>query len=144
MSVARIQQILTLSLATLAGSWFGFAAAHISTTAAILGTLAILFGHAGILALEFILLERYGSESVVRRPTFPGMLRAWSSEVFRASVVFGWSQPWRSTAVPDWLPRLRRTGVVLVHGFFCNRAFWNPWMTRLRAAEIPYVAINLE
>ncbi len=35
-------------------------------------------------------------------------------------------------------------GVVLVHGFVCNRGFWNRWMPRLRARGIPFVAVNLE
>jgi pimeloyl-ACP methyl ester carboxylesterase len=33
---------------------------------------------------------------------------------------------------------------VLVHGFFCNRGLWNPWLQRFRAADIPFVAVNLE
>jgi pimeloyl-ACP methyl ester carboxylesterase len=31
-----------------------------------------------------------------------------------------------------------------VHGFFCNRGLWNPWLHRFRAADIPFVAVNLE
>jgi len=34
--------------------------------------------------------------------------------------------------------------VLLVHGYVCNRGFWNPWMRRLRAEGVPFVAINLE
>ena len=34
--------------------------------------------------------------------------------------------------------------MVLVHGFFCNRGLWNPWMTRLRTRGIPFVAVTLE
>ena len=34
--------------------------------------------------------------------------------------------------------------MLFVHGFFCNRGLWNPWMRRLRAAGIPFVAVNLE
>lgn len=26
----------------------------------------------------------------------------------------------------------------------CNRGFWNPWMRRLHAAGVPYLAVNLE
>jgi pimeloyl-ACP methyl ester carboxylesterase len=37
-----------------------------------------------------------------------------------------------------------RRGVLFVHGFFCNRGLWNPWMRRLRVADIPFVAVNLE
>ena len=37
-----------------------------------------------------------------------------------------------------------RRGVVFVHGFMCNRGFWNPWLSRLRAGGVPFVAVNLE
>jgi triacylglycerol esterase/lipase EstA (alpha/beta hydrolase family) len=33
--------------------------------------------------------------------------------------------------------------VLLVHGFYCNRGFWNTWMPRLREAGIPFVAVTL-
>jgi triacylglycerol esterase/lipase EstA (alpha/beta hydrolase family) len=35
-------------------------------------------------------------------------------------------------------------GIVFVHGFVCNRAFWNPWMKKLRAVGVPFIAVNLE
>jgi triacylglycerol lipase len=31
-----------------------------------------------------------------------------------------------------------------VHGFLCNRGFWNPWMLKLRHADVPFIALNLE
>ncbi|MEO5698198.1 MAG: alpha/beta fold hydrolase, partial [Burkholderiaceae bacterium] len=37
-----------------------------------------------------------------------------------------------------------RTGVVLVHGFVCNRGLWTPWMRVFRERGIPFVAVNLE
>ena len=37
-----------------------------------------------------------------------------------------------------------RRGLVLVHGFVCNRGLWNPWLPRLRAAGVPCIAVNLE
>lgn len=40
--------------------------------------------------------------------------------------------------------RSGRRGVILVHGFLCNRGFWNPWMKVLRRRGIPFVAVNLE
>ena len=63
-----------------------------------------------------------------------------------APQVFCWRQPFRSRAEPDFTPPAAygRRGVVLVHGFVCNRALWNPWMTRLRAERIPFIAVNLE
>jgi triacylglycerol esterase/lipase EstA (alpha/beta hydrolase family) len=63
-----------------------------------------------------------------------------------ALAVFFWRQPFRWRAEPDLLdPSLRgRRGVVLVHGFVCNRGLWNPWMARLREERHPFVAVNLE
>ena len=59
--------------------------------------------------------------------------------------MFCWSQPFRSTAEPDYLPAgVPRRGVILVHGFLCNRGVWNPVMRRLRVYGIPFVAVNLE
>jgi len=59
--------------------------------------------------------------------------------------VFGWRQPFRSRALPDHLPTdSGRHGVLMLHGFVCNRGLWNPWMRRLRQAAVPHVAINLE
>jgi pimeloyl-ACP methyl ester carboxylesterase len=76
--------------------------------------------------------------------------RAWRGEVLTAPRVFCWQQPFRSRSEPDSLPAEmvaqpdRQRGVVLLHGFFCNRGFWNPWMKRLRANHVPFVAVNLE
>ena len=59
--------------------------------------------------------------------------------------MFGWQQPWAYRTQPDHLPAdaLGRRGVILVHGFFCNRGFWNPWMAQLRAKNLPFVAVSL-
>jgi triacylglycerol lipase len=35
-------------------------------------------------------------------------------------------------------------GVVLVHGYLCNRGLWLPILRQLRAQGTPYVAVNLE
>ncbi len=61
-------------------------------------------------------------------------------------LTFAWRQPWRWNSVPDHLPVTARgrRGVLLVHGFFCNRGLWLPWLERLRADDRPCVAINLE
>jgi triacylglycerol esterase/lipase EstA (alpha/beta hydrolase family) len=37
-----------------------------------------------------------------------------------------------------------RRGLVLVHGFVCNRGLWNRWMLRLRERDVPFIAVNLE
>jgi triacylglycerol esterase/lipase EstA (alpha/beta hydrolase family) len=59
--------------------------------------------------------------------------------------VFFWRQPFRWRAEPDSLaPTEGKRGVVFIHGFVCNRGFWNPWMRAVRASGHPFIAVNLE
>jgi triacylglycerol lipase len=144
--LARLQQFLTLGLLALAIAWMaGFIAAG-QAFWAFGGALAILFGYAGFLAVEFVLLACTHRDDAAPRATPRQLMRAWWGEVITAPRVFCWRQPFRSNAEPDHLPAQARgrRGVLLVHGFVCNRGFWNPWMTRLRAAGVPFVAVNLE
>ena len=106
----------------------------------------ILAGYAAVLAVEFSWLQRTYSVSDASRPRALQLLGAWATEVTAAPRVFLWRQPFRSHSVPDHLlgtPAGRR-GVLLVHGFFCNRGLWNPMLRRLRSAGVPFVAVNLE
>lgn len=70
-------------------------------------------------------------------------IRAWGRETAQGIRVFGWQQPWAHRSQADHLPQDSRRGVLLVHGYLCNRGFWNPWMRRLRAAGVPFVAVSL-
>ncbi|MFT7776816.1 esterase/lipase family protein [Roseateles sp.] len=82
----------------------------------------------------------------VNRPA-PGwgqLLRAWGGEAIASELAFSWRQPWREWAEPDHLPAGARVGVLLVHGFSCNRGRWNGWMRRLRRLGIAFVAPSLE
>ncbi|MFC7207145.1 esterase/lipase family protein [Comamonas endophytica] len=76
------------------------------------------------------------------------LLRAWRAEVALACGIFGWRQPFRHGLVADTVPeqgaRAARIGVVLVHGYLCNRAFWQPWQRLLAARGIPCLAVTLE
>jgi hypothetical protein len=143
--LARLQRILTLALLVSAVAWgAGFIAAG-RPFWALGGALAILFGYAGFLAIEFAMLACIHGDDAAPRATPRQLVRAWWGEVITAPRVFCWRQPFRSNVEPDHLPaQAQGRGVLLVHGFVCNRGFWNPWMKRLRAAGVPFVAVNLE
>lgn len=104
--------------------------------------------HALWLTLTFALMVWRNRSDLAPKPTAAELLRAWWAEVQAAPKVFGWLQPFRSQRWPDALPDERpaapQVGVVLVHGFVCNRGLWNPWMERLRALGVPHIAVNLE
>ncbi|WP_119290323.1 esterase/lipase family protein [Azohydromonas sediminis] len=146
MGAARLQRALVALLATVAVLWVGTALAHGRPGLALLGVLVPMFGHGAVLGAEFVLLPLLHGDDPAPRATPAELLRAWSRETWTALVVFGWRQPFRHDAVPDHLPddARGRRGVVLVHGFLCNRGLWNPWLERLRAAGVPCVAVTLD
>jgi pimeloyl-ACP methyl ester carboxylesterase len=73
-------------------------------------------------------------------------LRAWAGECLAAPRLFCWAQPFRSRRFPDRLvsPAAGVRGVVLLHGYLCNRGAWNLWLHRLIGEGRPFVALNLE
>jgi triacylglycerol lipase len=144
--LARVQRLLSLLWVGGTLAWLGAFAAAGRPWAAVIGALAIAGAHAWVLAVEFMVLPWINRHDPAPPASAAMLLRAWWAEVRAATRVFGWQQPWRSHAEPDHLPAHAkgRRGVVLVHGFLCNRGFWNPWMSRLRAVGVPFVAVSLE
>lgn len=144
--LARAIRILFLA-------WFAaFAAAlvrgatHGWTSGAGLVLGLLLFAHPAVLAIEFLLARRIGRRTDGAHLAFGVLARAWLGEWIESTLTFGWRLPWRARAVPDHLPATARgrRGIVLVHGFICNRALWNPWLERLRALDRAFVAVDLE
>ena len=143
--LARLQQIISLALlAIVIVAWYLFGAS--APIVAFFVSAALPLGYAGILAAEFLCSASIGRSD---RPAIHWLKwwNAWFAELTMGSHIFCWRQPFRTNAEPDSLSGdngSRRCGVVLVHGLFCNRAFWTPWMRRLRSDKRCFVAINLE
>ena len=108
-----------------------------------LGLLLALAPQAPVLALEFVVLAVLGRDAAVPRPSKRQLLRAWWGEVVVAWQVFGWRQPFAANREPDVPGQWGRTGVVLLHGYICNRGLWAPWLRQLRAAGVPCTAITM-
>jgi triacylglycerol esterase/lipase EstA (alpha/beta hydrolase family) len=144
-SLARLLQVACLSQIGLAIAWLaGWWAT--SPWPAVLGAAVIVALAPLALAAEFAVVWRFSQTDPAPKPTVAQLLRAWISETGHLFRTFYWRQPfcWRSE--PDHLESAcaGRTGVVLVHGFMCNRGFWNAWMRALRARGHAFVAVNLE
>lgn len=145
-SLARLQQLTTLGLLGLALGWLAWRWPH-SPPGAIAGAVAIAFSYSFFLAVEFALVKIVGASDAAPAPRVGELLRAWWAETSVALAVFCWRQPFRWRAQPDLIAppdAVQSRGVVLVHGFLCNRGFWNPWMVRLREEGYPFIAVNLE
>lgn len=102
---------------------------------------------ASTFALEGLLLRRARVGDPSPEPTVGQIVRALIGEARAAIPRFYWHQAWAWSAEDAHLDAQRhagRTGVLLVHGYFCNRGFWWNWTPRLRAADQPFIAVTLE
>ena len=145
--LASVQRLLTLSLMALAFGWllyFGRA----SPLLAVGGFVTLLLAHSAVFAIEFVIVSQLNKTDPSPRASGRDLLKAWWGETLTSPVVFCWRQPFRSDTVPDQLGPPERVlghrGVVFVHGFFCNRGLWTPWLEQLQGREHAFVAVNLE
>lgn len=152
--VGRWQQVLTLLWLAVAVGLAGWGASRPDGSVA-WGLLPLLWLPA-VLALQFGLAYGINSAQGLAPLSVSGMARAWWGEWRMSSAVFGWHQPWRwrrfangvlpveglGEAVPAGA--LPARGVLLVHGFMCNRGLWNSWRPALAGAGHPVLALNLE
>lgn len=144
--LARLQIAISLLLLLAAGSWLALTLPLGRWLAAAGGLLVLACGHAVVLALEFGLMAFVNRHDPAPRAGFGQTLVAWWGESVAAPRVFLWRQPFCSRRWPD-APGARaagRRGVLLVHGFVCNRGLWNPWLRRLQQGGVPFVAVDLE
>jgi hypothetical protein len=146
MRLARLFQVITLILLLVVvgalGLWLWAGASWLWVGLAL--GLAML--HVPLMAVEFGLLRWINRADTAPAATPAETLRAWAGEAIGAFRVFGWQQPWRWRRFDDHLPAdaMGRRGLILVHGFVCNRGLWNPWWPRLIEAGVPCIAVNLE
>lgn len=142
--VARLQRLLVAAALLAAAAWAAWWWPHDRVLA--MSGLLLLAPHAPVLAVEFAWMHRANRNERLPRAGAAAVMGAWAREVGWGWRVFAGRQPFRPGAVPDDLsprePTLR--GVVLVHGFVCNRGFWTPWLRQLRAQGRAFVAVNLE
>ncbi|MDO9401099.1 MAG: alpha/beta fold hydrolase [Polaromonas sp.] len=145
--LARLQQLITVTLLAGASTWLFFFWRS-SALLALAGFVVLLLGYSGFLAIEFVALRFVNRGDPVPRPSWKELAGAWLGETSTAPRVFCWRQPFRSRAFPDQLlpPSVvqGRRGIVFIHGFFCNRGFWTPWLKRLQGTGHAFVAVNLE
>ena len=106
----------------------------------------VLSAHAWLLCIEFALAYVLQSRDRGGPVRLRDVVRAWRHELRQLTEVFYWRQPFRSDRIADQVAPTdaRMAGVVLVHGYACNRGLWNPWMAVLKSRRIPFIAVNLE
>ncbi len=145
--VARLQQLITCTLLVAALVWL-LLFWEWSAVLALSGVVVLILGYSGFLAVEFVALRFVNRSDPSPQPSWRELAGAWWGETLTAPWVFCWRQPFRSKLFPDELALESavpgRRGIVFIHGFFCNRGFWSPWLKQLQGSGHAYVAVNLE
>jgi pimeloyl-ACP methyl ester carboxylesterase len=144
--IARIQQIIVFLILSGMGVWIWHVLPDYSQIYIIF--LAVAGVYITYLAMLFIVIHYLNRNDPQPRASLWALLQACLREASTAPSVILWRQPFRTQAVPDYapdfLPASGRPGVVFIHGFFCNRAFWSPWMQQLVADKRAFAAITME
>ncbi len=147
MTNALTQRLLTIGLPLLCWTlaWWMW---PINQTLAIGWVVAPAVITTALLAIQFLALIAVNRADPTPRASMGENLRAWWGEACACILVFHWWQPFRRTAIADNLDAQsaadNQRGVVLLHGFFCNRAFWTHWLKRMQAEQRVFVAVDLE
>jgi len=106
---------------------------------------ALVFWSYGLVMLGLFISLLRTNRGEVGPPQLPTLLMACWRELLTCEWVFAWQQPFNEHRVADFVPaQSARRGVLLLHGYTCNRGLWNDWMPRLRQAEHPYIALSME
>jgi triacylglycerol lipase len=142
--LARLQRRLLagLALAMLLVITAGAALGH--AFAGVLVALCVASSFTLVLAVEFVLMAVVHADDPTPRASLLTLISAWWTECVVACWVFNWQQPFREHAQADVLGRPGVRGIVFVHGYLCNRAFWNPWLAHCERLDVPCVAVSLE
>ena len=144
MTNARIQRWLVLGSFALWWSiavWLWPARPWLATGCALMPFLIT----PSLLLYQCFLAARANRQDAVPQASVTVWLKVALAEWAVANRVFSYWQPFRHYAIANLLSGAAgQRGVVLVHGFFCNRALWTPWMQALRAQGRVFVAVDLE
>jgi pimeloyl-ACP methyl ester carboxylesterase len=140
--IAKLQQTIVLLILASLACWGFFV---LPTVLHILyGLLTLVTVYSAFLAIEFIVIHVLNRHEKIPRASLQALLCAWWRETTTAPKVFLWRQPFCTFAEADHLIPTHERGVVFIHGFLCNRAFWTPWMTQLRLQNRAFAAVSLE
>jgi triacylglycerol lipase len=140
--IARIQQTVVFLILAGLCAWIWHVLPDYSRI--YLGFLTLAIVYIAYVAILFIAIHYLNRHDPQPRAMLWALLQACLREASTAPSVFLWRQPFRTHAVPDFLPTSQKPGVVFIHGFFCNRAFWSPWMRQLRTENRAFASVTLE
>jgi triacylglycerol lipase len=145
--IAIVLRVGTALIAALLLMGAGYLAVHGQWFRAALLVLAPLALLLLSFAIEAVWLHGRNARDPAPRASPGQLLRAVVEEIRIFVPLFFWHQMWSPKGGLKHLEADRhagRTPVLLVHGYFCNAAFWHRWTSRLRDDDHPFIAVTLE
>ncbi len=144
MTNAWIQRALTIALMLLAGCiavWTWQKQPYLLTLSIFLPLSLVGFFE----LMQFALLRYINRFDPSPKASLAEYGKAYAGELITSIKVFNLWQPFMRHSIPDNLnPDLQQLrGVILVHGFFCNRGLWMPWLRQLQKEGRVFVALDL-
>jgi pimeloyl-ACP methyl ester carboxylesterase len=140
--IASIQRTVVFFLFVGLGAWSWYVSPDYSRI--YLGFLAVVGVYIVYVAILFIVIHYLNRNDSQPRSTLWALFQAFVREACTAPTVFLWRQPFRTHAISDALQPSNKAGAVFIHGFFCNRAFWSPWMVQLQSQNRAFASVTLE
>lgn len=145
--IQRVIFIINIASVLLVGTWLHFAF-RISWSEGIVIGIAI-----GIFVLALIIGYSFLFAWIATSPTpreyrigVFGMLRCYVGELYASIRTFCWAQPWMANRpiAGESRTNSEKLPVLMLHGYFCNRAFWRPMSLKIDAAGHATTVVNLE
>jgi len=99
---------------------------------------------AGLLGMQFAIGALARARESGERYGFAASLRAWGAEIVASLRTYFWGQIRYGDATLPSADAGRRTPVLLVHGYICNRGIWHPFARWLAGRDHPVDSVNLE
>lgn len=118
-----------------------------SVFVALAGAALIACGAGLQLGIQMLMMRRVLRRRGLPLPARAIAVRAWMAEWRLSLQIFGRQLPFQEHSEANSLDKSHasaQVGLVLVHGYFCNRAVWNRWLRRLKIQRIPCTAMTLE
>lgn len=124
--------------------WLAWAWPHSPALAMAVAVLWLLAARL-VVGLQFGLMWAVRRRAAEAVPPVGTLVRAWNAECQLSMRAYAWDMPWAEGSQADYVPGrdVGMGGVLLVHGWLCNRAIWADALHHLRAAGVPCIAVSL-
>jgi triacylglycerol lipase len=144
-NILRLLVLATLASAGLIAHWLKSSYDYSLLAALACGLFASFVFIAAFMAVQFLLSQFYGSQApAAKRLTGIRALKPWWGELVVCLHVFFWLQPFFGNKRLASGKDQSKPALLLVHGYFCNRALWRGFAKDFAAEGHMIGSVNLE